>query len=220
MHAPLVGQFKIVKRILRYVAGTLDYGMRILCQSSLQLYAFSDADWAGCPLTRRSTTGLCIFLGGNCISWSAKKQTTVARSSAEAEYRSMASATAELTWLSFILRDIDLHLSQPPILFCDNMSALYMTINPVFHNRSKHIELDYHFIREKVALGKLITQFVSSDELLADIFTKPLASNVFNCFRVKLGLTIPSRPSLRGIDKVLETEEFNGDTRTSWHAKN
>ncbi|KAK2981980.1 hypothetical protein RJ640_007572 [Escallonia rubra] len=106
MQAPTVGHYQVVKRILRYVGGTLDYGMKVLRQSSLELNAFSDADWAECPITRRSTTGMCTFLGGNCVSWSAKKQTTVARSSAEAEYRSMASAAAELTWLSTLLRDI------------------------------------------------------------------------------------------------------------------
>ncbi|KAK3037795.1 hypothetical protein RJ639_030714 [Escallonia herrerae] len=89
-------------------------------------------DWARCPDTRRSTTGFCTFLGSNCISWSAKKQATVARSSTEAEYRALASTAAEITWLSFVLRDIGVYLSHPPALFCDNISALHLTINPVF----------------------------------------------------------------------------------------
>lgn len=103
MHEPTVHHFQLVKRILRCLKGTLDYGIRILSHSTLDLYGFSNADWAGCPTTRRSTTGYCTFLGTNCISWSAKKQNTVARSSAEAEYRAMASTTAELTWLSYIM---------------------------------------------------------------------------------------------------------------------
>lgn len=103
MHNPTATHFKMVKRILRYVSGTLHLGLRILRSISLNLYAFSDSDWAGCPQTRRSTTGFCTFLGSNLISWSAKKQSTVARSSAEAEYRAMATTTAELTWLSFLL---------------------------------------------------------------------------------------------------------------------
>ena len=179
MHAPTMAHYKIVKRILRYVRGTAHFGMRILASSTLDLYAFSDADWAGCPTSRRSTTGFCTFLGGNCISWSAKKQSTVARSSAEAEYRSMASTAAEITWLSFLLRDLGIPLSHPPILHCDNLSALHMTINPVFHGRTKHIELDYHFVREKVAFGSLETCFVSSTSQLADIFTKPLPKASF-----------------------------------------
>lgn len=140
------GHYKIVKRILRYISGTLDYGMHILATSSLDLYAFSDANWAGFPLTQRSTTGFCTFLGSNCTSWSAKKQSTVARSSAEAEYRSMESTSVELTWLSFILRDIGVPLYKPPILYCDNTSALYMTINPVFHGRTIHVEIDFHYV--------------------------------------------------------------------------
>uniref|UniRef100_A0A2N9EXT0 Uncharacterized protein n=1 Tax=Fagus sylvatica TaxID=28930 RepID=A0A2N9EXT0_FAGSY len=111
-------------------AGTLSLGIRILRKSSLDLFAFSDADWVGCPITRRSTTGFCTFLGSNCISWSAKKQPTVSRSSTEAEYRAMASTAAELTWLSFILRDIGIYQAQPPTLFCDNLSALHMSVNP------------------------------------------------------------------------------------------
>ncbi|KAK2965713.1 hypothetical protein RJ640_022240 [Escallonia rubra] len=109
----------------------------------------------------------------------AKKQSIVARSSAETEYRAMASTTAELTWLSFILRDIGIVQHHPATLFCDNLAALYMSINPVFRARTKHIEVDYHFVREKVALGSLVTRFVSSDQQLADIFTKPLSRDAF-----------------------------------------
>ncbi|KAK2982256.1 hypothetical protein RJ640_016386 [Escallonia rubra] len=162
----------LMKRILRFVKGTTQVGLQIRSASSLDLYAFCDADWAGCPSSRQSTTGFCTFLGSNCISWSAKKQSTVARSSAEAKYR-MASTTAELTWLSFLLRDIGIVQHHPATLFCDNLAALYMSINPIFHARTKHIEVDYHFVREKVALGSLVTRFVSSNQQLADIFTKP-----------------------------------------------
>ncbi|KAJ8768265.1 hypothetical protein K2173_021205 [Erythroxylum novogranatense] len=198
MHEPTVGHYQVVKRILRYIYGTLDYGMNITSQSTLDLYAFSDADWAGCPLTRRSTTRYCTFLGANCLSWCAKKQPTVARSSAEAEYKSMSSTTVELTWLTYLLRDIGIVLAKPPILHCDNLSALHMTVNPVFHGRTKHIELDYHFVREKVAMGNLVTHFVSSQAQLADIFTKPLPRSIFMDLRNKLGLSLMPRPSLRG----------------------
>lgn len=146
MHQPCDSHFQGVKRILGYIKNTMTYGMRIPSQSSLNLYAFSDADWAGCPNTRCSTTGYCVYLRANCISWAVKKQPTVARSSAEAEYRALASTTAEMIWITYILRDIGLFLHQPPILLCDNLSALYMTINPVFHARTKHVEIDYHFV--------------------------------------------------------------------------
>uniref|UniRef100_A0A2N9J0X7 Uncharacterized protein n=1 Tax=Fagus sylvatica TaxID=28930 RepID=A0A2N9J0X7_FAGSY len=173
-------------------------GVRILRHSSLDLFAFSDADWVGCPVTRRSTTGFCTFLGSNCISWSAKKQPTVSRSSTEAEYRATASTAAELTWVSFILRDIGIYQAQPPTLFCDNLSALHMSVNPILHARTKHIAIDYHFVREKVALGTLITRFVPSSSQLADLFTKPLSRVTFDGLKSKLGLWATPTSSLKG----------------------
>lgn len=115
-----------MKRILRYVRGTITYGIHLLSSISPELCAFSDADWAGCPLTRRSTTGYCTFIGANCISWCSKKQPTVARSSTEAEYRALASTTAEITWLTFLLRDIGLSLYQPPTRFLLKISQLFI----------------------------------------------------------------------------------------------
>uniref|UniRef100_A0A2N9HWT0 Reverse transcriptase Ty1/copia-type domain-containing protein n=1 Tax=Fagus sylvatica TaxID=28930 RepID=A0A2N9HWT0_FAGSY len=201
MHQPGASHFQAVKRILRYLQGTLDYGLRLLSQSSLSLYGFSDADWAGCLDTRRSTTGYCIYLGANCISWASKKQPTVSRSSAEAEYRSMSTTTAELTWLMYLLRDIGIRLPAPPVLFCDNTSALHLTVNPVFHARTKHIELDVHFVREKVAAGDLVTRFVPTHLQIADVFTKALSKDSFHGLRSKLGVLPPPTSSLRGSDK-------------------
>ena len=118
----------------------------------------------------------------------------------------MASITAELTWLSFLLRDIGVPLLTPPTLFCDNMSALHMSINPVFHARTKHVELDYHFVHEKVSLGSLITQCVSTKAQLANILTKPLPKLDFNLDfsnnRTELGLQ--PRPSLRGSNEIAQ----------------
>ena len=203
MHQPGSSHFQAVKRILRYLQGTLAYGIRILSHSSLTLYGFSDADWAGCPDTRRSTTGYCIYLGANCFSWASKKQATVSRSSAEAEYRAMASAAAELTWLTYLLHDLGISLPTPPVLFCDNTSALHMTVNPVFHAHTKHIELDFHFVREKVAAGALITRYVPSQSQIADLFTKAISKDVFHRFRHKLGVLPPPPSSLRGTDKEI-----------------
>jgi hypothetical protein len=202
MHQPGTSHFQAVKRILRYLQGTLDYGLRLLSRSSLSLYGFSDADWAGCLDTRCSTTGYCIYLGANCISWASKKQATVSRSSAEAEYHSMSTTTAELTWILYLLRDIGINLSTPPVLFCDNTSALHLTVNPVFHARTKHIELDVHFVREKVAAGALVTRFVPTHLQIADVFTKALSKEAFQRLRSKLGVMLPPTSSLRGSDKV------------------
>nr|XP_034924377.1 uncharacterized mitochondrial protein AtMg00810-like [Populus alba] len=174
MHAPTMTHLKMVRRILRYVKGTIEMGLHFSSHITLDLFAFSDADWAGCPTTRRSTTGYCTFLGGNLISWCAKKEHTISWSSTEVEYHAMANTTAELKWLVFILKDLCITLSSPPILYYDNLSALHMTVNPVFHARSKHIELDYHFVRERVARGLLVTQHISSGNQVADLFTKPM----------------------------------------------
>ncbi|KAA8541125.1 hypothetical protein F0562_025129 [Nyssa sinensis] len=196
MQSPTIAHFQLVKRILRYIQGTAHYGMRIITSNTLDLYAFSDTDWTGYPQTRRSTSGFCTFLGSNCVSWSAKKQATVARSSMESEYRSMAATAAELAWLSFLSRDLDIPLHKTPALHCDNLSALHLTINPILHGRTKHVELDYHYIRERVALGSLETRFVTSPNQLADIFTKPLPKPLFQAFRIKLGLCPDPRPML------------------------
>ncbi|KAF5455446.1 hypothetical protein F2P56_025019 [Juglans regia] len=200
MHAPTQDHFTMVRRILRYVKGTAHHGLHIQNSSTLDLYAFSDADWAGCPQTRRSTTGFCTYLGSNLISWSAKKQPTVSRSSSEAEYRAMAQTAAEITWLTFILRDLQVPLITPPVLFCDNLSSLFMTVNPVFHSRSKHIELDYHYIRERVSLGLLITRHISTSAQIADVFTKPQTR--YDLDRLKNKLCLVTTPSLRADDNI------------------
>jgi len=188
MHAPITAHLKMVRRILRYVKGTINNGLHFTSTTKLHLSAFSDADWAECLTTRRSTTGYCVFLGRNLISWCVKKQHTISRSSIEAEYRAMANIAAELTWLTYILRDLHLPLLSPPVLYCDNISALHMTINPVFHARSKHIELDYHFVREQVALGNLITNHIPASHQIADLFTKPISKATLLRFQSKLCL--------------------------------
>ncbi|RVW59269.1 Retrovirus-related Pol polyprotein from transposon RE2 [Vitis vinifera] len=172
----------MVRRILRYVKGIIDIGLHFTSNTTLDLCAFSDANWARCPTTRRSITGYCTFLGGNLISWCAKKHHTVSRWSTEAEYRAMENTTAELTWMSFILQDLHISLASTPTLYCDNTSALHMIINPVFHARSKHIELDYHFVRERVALGLLVTQHISTEKQVADLFTKPMSKAALSNF--------------------------------------
>lgn len=206
---PTKANLKVVKRILRYLKGPQNWGLHYLSQTPSSLYGFSDADWAGFPDTRRSTTGYCVFFGANCISWSSKKQPTVARSSTEAEYRSMAHTTAELTWLTYLLHDIGVSLPRTPQLFCDNISALHMTVNPVFHARTKHIELDYHFVREKVVMGALVTHYTSSSDQLVDVFTKPLPKDAFVQFRSKLGVHSSPPASLRGHDKDPKSSPLN-----------
>jgi hypothetical protein len=185
MHKPTSTHFVAAKRILRFLKGTLDKGI-LFQPGPLALTAFTDADWAGDPADRRSTSGITVFLGHNPITWVSKKQHTVSRSSTEAEYRSLATGAAELSWLRQVLCDLGLYLASAPVIWCDNTSALALASNPVFHGRTKHIEVDYHFVREKVVRGDISVQFISTDDQIADIFTKALPSPRFHHLSSKL----------------------------------
>jgi len=152
LSAPLEDHWKAVKRILRYLQGTIHHGLLIKPASlnePLALTSFCDADWASDPDDRRSTSGACIYLGPNLVNWWAKKQTQVARSSAEAEYRSLAQASAEILWMQSLLKELRVPIRVPQI-YCDNLSAVSLAHNPVLHSRTKHMELDIFFVREKV----------------------------------------------------------------------
>lgn len=198
MHSPTDAHWIAVKRILRYLKQTINYGLHLGRPSAINLQAFSDADWAGCPDNRRSTSGYCIFIGGNLVSWSARKQKTVSRSSTEAEYRSLATATTEIIWIQSLLSELGF-LTPTPTLWCDNLGATYLTANPIFHARTKHIEIDYHFVRERVAQKKLQVRFISSKDQLADIFTKGLGSPRFQELRDKLTIGAPKLNLREGI---------------------
>lgn len=160
------------------------------------------------PTPCRSTSGYCTFLGGNYISLNSKKQLIVARYSAEAEYKGMASTTTKLTWLSILFRDFGVPLTKAPSLHCDNMSALYISINHVLHAQMKYIELNYHCVWARVALDSLETRYVTSLDQLADIFTKPLLKGHFKLLRNKLGLCCLPQPCLRG---SVKNENINPD---------
>jgi hypothetical protein len=178
MSTPTSTHLTAAKRILRYIKGTLHHGI-VFTPGPLSLSVYSDADWAGDPDDRHSTSGLLIYLGSNPITWSAKKQPTVSRSSTESEYRALATASAEVCWIRTLLKDLGIYLSQPPILWCDNVSALAIASNPVFHARTKYIEVDFHFIRERVIRKDLVVKFVSTTDQLANIFTKSLPTQRF-----------------------------------------
>jgi hypothetical protein len=153
MHDPREPHLTALKRILRYLQGTPDFGLHFHRSATTELTVYTDADWAGCPDTRRSTSGYAVFLGNNLVSWSSKRQTTVSRSSAEAEYRAVANGVAEASWLRQLLMGLHSPLTRSSLVYCDNVSAVYMSSNPVQHQRTKHIEIDLHFVRDKVAVG-------------------------------------------------------------------
>ncbi|GJT89508.1 ribonuclease H-like domain-containing protein [Tanacetum coccineum] len=188
MHDPREPHFSALKRILRYVRGTFDYGLQLFSSSTTSLVAYSDVDWAGCPTTRRSTSGYCVFLGNNLLSWSAKRQPTLSRSSAEAEYRGVANVVAKTCWLRNLLRELHTPLSSATLVYCDNVSAVYLSSNPVQHQRTKNIEIDIHFVRDLVAAGQVRVLHVPSRYQYADIFIKELPSALFEKFRTSLSI--------------------------------
>ncbi|KAJ0491830.1 putative RNA-directed DNA polymerase [Helianthus annuus] len=197
MHKPTNVHWEALKRLLRYLHGTLHHGIFLKRKSPMQLHAFTDADWAGDRPSYRSTTGYIVYLGQNPISWSSKRQSTLARSSTEAEFRAVASTTTEVQWLISLLVELGLKSTVTPAIYCDNLSATHYSANPVFHSRMKHLALDFHFVREKVQDGTIRVTHISGDDQLADALTKPLLRQRFNFLTSKIGLL--SRSSiLRG----------------------
>lgn len=188
LHSPTTTHWTTVKRILRYVKGTMTMGLHIRKSPSTLVSAFSDADWAGCVDDRRSTGGFAVFFGPNLISWSARKQPTVSRSSTEAEYKALANATAEMMWIQRLLTELGISHSPVARLWCDNIGAKYLSANPVFHARTKHIEIDFHFVRERVAQKLLDIRFINTGDQLADGFTKPITASKLKEFRFNLNL--------------------------------
>ncbi|GJR68265.1 ribonuclease H-like domain-containing protein [Tanacetum coccineum] len=151
-----------LKCILRYVQGTLDLGLHLYASSTTSLVGYTDADWAGYPSTHRSTLGYYIFLGDNLLSWSTKRQHTLSCSSAEAEYRGVANVVAETTWLCNLLHELHSPLLTATLVYCDNVSAIYMSANPVQHEWTKHIAIDIHFVQDMVTVGQVRVLYLPS----------------------------------------------------------
>jgi hypothetical protein len=189
MHKPTSLHFQHLKRLLRYLKATINFGILLRKTHALTLQAYTDADWGGNTDDRTSTSAYLIYLGGNPISWLSRKQRTVARSSTEAEYRAVATATAEIMWITNLLSELHIPLSKPPLLLCDNVGATYLCSNPVLHSKMKHISLDYHFVREQVRDGKLQVSHVSTKDQIADLLTKPLPRAKFEELRSKMQVT-------------------------------
>jgi hypothetical protein len=193
MTAPCSTHYAIVLCILCYVKGSLFHGLHFSSHSSLDLCVYSDDDWAGDPIDRRSTTGYCFLLGDSLISWRSKKQFVVARSSIEAEYHALADTTSKLIWLCWLLHDMGVSQTSSSPIFCDNRSAIQIAHNDVFHECTKHIEIDYHFERHHLLQGTLCLCPIASANQLADVFSKAHPLGWFHDLvsKLKLASTLP-----------------------------
>ena len=189
MHDPRKPHMDAVERIMRYLKSAPGKGLLFTKHDHLKVEGYTDADWAGSADDRRSTSGYFTFVGGNLVTWRSKKQPVVARSSAEAEYRGMALGVCELLWLKNILQDLGFKPRDAMKLYCDNTSAIAIAHNPVQHDRTKHVEVDKNFIKEKLDAEIITFPFVRSEDQLADVLTKAVASNTFGNSLDKLGMS-------------------------------
>jgi hypothetical protein len=188
MHSPSKEHMEAVGRILRYLKTTPGKGLLFAKESELVVVGYTDADWAGDQTDRRSTSGYFTFVGGNLVTWRSKKQKVVARSSAEAEYRGMAHGVCELLWIKNVMKDLGFKFEKPMDLYCDNTAAVEIAHNPVQHDRTKHVEVDRHFIKENLDRKVIRFPFIPSEEQLADVLTKAVSGRVFSDSIDKLGM--------------------------------
>ena len=188
--APTTLHWQVCKRVLRYLQSTAHFGLQFFKSGSPILTAYSDADWGSDPDDRRSVGGYCVYLGSNLVSWSSKKQNIVSRPSAESEYRALALATSEILWITYMLKELKVSLHKPHVLHCDNSSAEALASNLKYHSRTKHIELDLHFVKEHIANKELFIEHVSNSDQLTDVLTKPLRFDHFAYMRTKLNVSL------------------------------
>nr|CAN62460.1 hypothetical protein VITISV_035911 [Vitis vinifera] len=184
---PKESHLSAVKRILRYLKGTMNIGLWYPKGDNFELIGFSDAHFASCRVERKSTSDTCHFLGHSLVSWHSKKQNSVVLSTAEAEYIAAGLCCAQILWMKQTLSDFNLSFEHVPIK-CDNTSAINISKNPVQHSRTKHIEIRHHFLRDHAQKGDITLEFESTKDQLADIFTKPLSEEQFSDIRRQLGV--------------------------------
>ena len=186
--SPKASHLLAVKRILRYLKGKTEYGLWYPKGNHLDLYAFNDADWAGCVDDRKSTSGATFYLGGCPVSWSSKKQSTVTLYTVEVEYIATANCWTQILWMKHMLVDIHIHYDDPIPIFCDNTSAINISKKPVMHSKTKHIPIKFHFLREKVSNNTIKMEYDGTKNQIVDIFTKPLPKMQFESLRDQLGV--------------------------------
>ncbi|KAL0405896.1 UNVERIFIED_CONTAM: Retrovirus-related Pol polyprotein from transposon RE2 [Sesamum latifolium] len=208
MDKPRSVHWEAALRILKYIKASPDKGLLFKRHRHVKIEAYSDADYAWSKDDRKSTFGYCTYAGGNLVTWHSKKQTTVARSSAEAEYRAMAYTTSEVLWLKNLLIELGFMYDDPIPMHCDNQTAIHIASNPIFHERTKHIEVDCHFVREVIMSWKICTPFTPSSKQRADIFTKALGAKQFHILCNKLGMIDIFAPACRESVRIFRILNF------------
>ncbi|XP_069152937.1 uncharacterized mitochondrial protein AtMg00810-like [Solanum lycopersicum] len=188
MHSPKSSHMEAALRVVKYIKGTAGLGLFMPSNKDNEMVAYCDSDWGACVETRRSVTGYMIKLGGALVSWKSKKQNTVSRSSAEAEFRSMATTVAEIVWLKGLFSELGMEIKVPVKVFCDNKAAIQIAAHPIFHERTKHFDIDCHFVREKILEGLIQTQHLGTRDQQADILTKGLCKPQHEEMINKLGM--------------------------------
>ena len=188
MHNPSEEHMTAVIRILCYLKSSPDRGLMFFKNNHLRIDGYTDADWAGSKSDRKSTSEYFTFVGGNLVTWRSKKQKVVALSSAEAEFRGISKGLCELLWLKRLLTEIGFAPNTEMNLFCDNMVAIHISQNPVQHDRTKHIEVDRHFIKQNLEEKVISFPFVRTEDQLADMLTKAVSSRSFHSSLDKLGI--------------------------------
>ena len=188
MQNPKKPHLEAARRILRYVRGTMDYGLFYKKDQDCKIVGYCDADNAGDHDTRLSTTGYFFKIGSGTVSWCSKRKPTISLSTTKTEYRAAAMAAQESTWLMQLMEDLHQPRDYKVSIYCDNRSAICLAENPVFHARTKHVEVHYHFIREKVLQEEIELLYVKTEDQVADLFTKGLGVDKFEKFRRQLNM--------------------------------
>jgi hypothetical protein len=188
LYNPTMEHWTTVKRILRYLKQSIKIRLKICRSNSLLVSGFSYANWAGCLDDMRSIGGFAVFLDFNLVSWSAQKQPTISRSSTEGEYKDVANAIGESMWIQTLLQELGVESPRAAKLWCDNIGTKYLFANPMFYAHTKHIEVDYHFIRERVSRKLLEIDFVPSRDQVWDGFMKALPTTQLETFKYNLNL--------------------------------
>nr|KYP59916.1 hypothetical protein KK1_015360 [Cajanus cajan] len=204
MHHPLESHWKAAKILLRYLKGTLQHGLHYKKSSDTEIHAYCDSDWARDQEDMRSTSGKCVYLGTNIVSWMAKKQRVVSRSSTKEKFRSLASLVTEIQYIQNLLSELHISSTQPPLIWCDNQGGVLLSSNPVLHTKTKHFELDLWFVRERVARGQIQVKHIPARFQVADLLTKAPSSTIFLDLRHKLTIDKQSTLSLKGDKKDIQ----------------